>query len=40
MQHLYELPELKSGDINKKMPRLETNLVAFSQITKIPISFF
>lgn len=40
MQHLYELPELKSGDINKKMPRLETNLVAFPQITKIPISFF
>lgn len=40
MHHLYELPELKKGEINKKMPRLEANVVAFSQITKVPVSFF
>lgn len=40
MQHLYELPELKQEDINKRMPRLEANIVAFSQITKVPVSFF
>lgn len=40
MQHLYELIELQSKEINKTLPRLETNLTAFSQITKIPVSFF
>lgn len=40
MQHLYELPELQRKEVNKKMPRLEANLIAFSQITKIPVSFF
>lgn len=40
MQHLYELPELQKKEINKKMPRLEANLIAFSQITRVPISFF
>ena len=40
MQHLYELPELKRSEINKKMPKLEANIVAFSQVTKIPVSFF
>ena len=40
MQHLYELVELKKEEINKKMPRLESNLNAFSQITKVPVSFF
>lgn len=40
MQHLYELPELRGEEINKKMPRLEANIVAFSQISKVPVSFF
>ena len=40
MQHLYELPDLKKEEINKKMPKLEANIVAFSQITKVPVSFF
>lgn len=40
IKHLYEFDDFRLHDVNKKMPELETSLIAFSQVTDIPISFF
>lgn len=40
LNHLYEFTDFREEDIHKKIPELEENLTAFSQVTDIPVSFY